>query len=91
MKKARKCKRSNKVYKNKQWFDKECLIKRKKLRLVKKALNRSPKESSLRQRFCNLKKRSKAYLGNLNVDMNENYFANLKNYIIQTHNLSENY
>ena len=55
LKKVRECK-TNKVHKNKQWFNKDCLIKRKTLRLITKALNRNPNDSRLRQRFCNLKK-----------------------------------
>ena len=56
MKNFSKCKTNSKVYKNKQWFNEECLIKRKELRLTAKALNRNPNGSRLRQRFCNLKK-----------------------------------
>ena len=56
LKTFRKCESNNKVYKNKQWFNKECLTKRKELRLITKTLNRNPNDSRLRQRFCNLKK-----------------------------------
>ena len=56
MKKVRKCKTNDKVYKNKQSFNKGCYIKRKKLRLITKALNLNPSESRLTKRFCNLKK-----------------------------------
>ena len=56
LKKVHECKTINNVHKNKQWFNKECLIKRKELRLITKALNRNSNDSRLRQSFCNLKK-----------------------------------
>ena len=56
LKKVHKCKMNNKVHKNKQWLNKECLIKRKELRLITKTINRNPNDSQLRQRFCNFKK-----------------------------------
>ena len=56
LKKVHKCKMNNKVHKNKQWFNKECLTKRKELRHITKVLNQNPSDSQLRQRFCNLKK-----------------------------------
>ena len=55
LKKVRKCK-TNKVYENKQWYNKECLIQLKELRFITKTLNRNTNNSRLRQRFCNLKR-----------------------------------
>ena len=56
MKNFRVCKTNNKVHKIKQCFQKECLVKRKELRLITKALNRNPNDLRLKQRFCNLTK-----------------------------------
>ena len=56
LKKVHKCKTNNKVHKNNQWFNKECLIKRTDFRLITKALNQNLNDSQLRQRFCNLKR-----------------------------------
>ena len=56
MKNFRVCKTNNKVHEIKQCFQKECLIKRKELRLITKALNRNPNDLRLKQRFCNLAK-----------------------------------
>ena len=86
-----RCKTNRNVYHRKQCFNKECLIKRKEMRFITKALNRNPNDSRLRQRFFNIKKHYKFYIRNLNVKMNKNYFVNLTNYIIQIQNLSGNY
>ena len=44
------------MHKNKQWFNKEYLLKRKELRLITKALNLNSNDSRSRQTFCNLKR-----------------------------------
>ena len=69
LKKFRKCKTSNKVQKIKQWFKNECLIKRKELGLITKALNRSPNDLRLRQMFCN----SKRYYRSLRMKFKRKY------------------
>ena len=62
LKKVCKCNTNNKVHKNKQWFNKESLIKEKELRLITKALN--PSDSRFRLRFRNLKNRYRNLCGN---------------------------